>query len=64
MKLWIWSDVHLEMQNPVFPDRAPPADVIICAGDLCHALRWAMRSLRSARSRAKVRSSSAPASRL
>lgn len=37
MKLWIWSDLHLEMQNPVYVDRAPEADVIVCAGDLCHA---------------------------
>lgn len=37
MKLWIWSDLHLEMQYPVFVDRAPVADVIVCAGDLCHA---------------------------
>lgn len=37
MKLWIWSDLHLEMQNPTFVDRAPDADVIVCAGDLCLA---------------------------
>ncbi|TPK85444.1 metallophosphoesterase [Mesorhizobium sp. B2-4-17] len=37
MKLWIWSDLHLEMQNPTFVDRAPEADVIVCAGDLCVA---------------------------
>ncbi len=37
MKLWIWSDLHLEQQNPTFLDRAPEADLIICAGDLCHA---------------------------
>ncbi|MER8911424.1 metallophosphoesterase family protein [Mesorhizobium sp. M0854] len=37
MKLWIWSDLHLEMQNPVYVDRAPEADVIVCAGDLCLA---------------------------
>lgn len=37
MKLWIWSDLHLETQNPTFVDRAPEADVIVCAGDLCVA---------------------------
>lgn len=37
MKLWIWSDLHLEMQNPTFVDTPPEADVIVCAGDLCHA---------------------------
>lgn len=37
MKLWIWSDLHLELQNLVFPDKAPEADAIVCAGDLCHA---------------------------
>ncbi|RVA57609.1 hypothetical protein EN933_03700 [Mesorhizobium sp. M7A.F.Ca.US.001.01.1.1] len=37
MKLWIWSDLHLEMQNPVYVDKAPEADVIVCAGDLCLA---------------------------
>lgn len=37
MKLWIWSDLHLEMQNIAFPERAPEADAIVCAGDLCLA---------------------------
>jgi predicted phosphodiesterase len=37
MKLWIWSDLHLELQAPVVPDSAPEADVIVCAGDLCLA---------------------------
>lgn len=37
MRLWIWSDLHLEMQNPDFVDGAPEADVIVCAGDLCLA---------------------------
>lgn len=37
MKLWIWSDLHLELQNLTFPDSAPAADVIVCAGDLCLA---------------------------
>ncbi|MDX8504719.1 metallophosphoesterase [Mesorhizobium captivum] len=37
MKLWIWSDIHLELQNIDFPERAPEADAIVCAGDLCLA---------------------------
>jgi hypothetical protein len=37
MKLWIWSDLHLELQEPAFPETAPPADMIVCAGDLCRA---------------------------
>lgn len=37
MKLWIWSDIHLELQNVAFPERAPAADAIVCAGDLCLA---------------------------
>jgi 3',5'-cyclic AMP phosphodiesterase CpdA len=37
MKLWIWSDLHLEMQDIAFPERAPEADAIVCAGDLCLA---------------------------
>src|SRR5919106_314252 len=38
MKLWIWSDLHLEMQDIPLPERAPDGvDVIVCAGDLCYA---------------------------
>jgi 3',5'-cyclic AMP phosphodiesterase CpdA len=37
MKLWIWSDLHLELQTPAFADSPPEADVIVCAGDLCRA---------------------------
>jgi predicted phosphodiesterase len=37
MKLWIWSDLHLELQAPAVPDSAPEADAIVCAGDLCLA---------------------------
>lgn len=38
MKLWIWSDLHLEMQEVPLPERAPEgADVIVCAGDFCYA---------------------------
>lgn len=37
MRLWIWSDLHLELQNIAFSERAPEADAIVCAGDLCHA---------------------------
>lgn len=53
MKLWIWSDLHLETQDVELPGRAPPGvDVIVCAGDLCHAddlrhiARWIVESLR------------------
>lgn len=45
MRLWIWSDLHLEMQDISLPSRAPyGVDVIVCAGDLCYAPdvgRWA-----------------------
>lgn len=36
MKLWIWSDVHSELQDVPYPTReqAPDCDVIIIAGDL------------------------------
>ncbi|MDH7790190.1 metallophosphoesterase [Ochrobactrum sp. AN78] len=36
MKLWIWSDVHHELQEVDYPARgnAPECDVIIIAGDL------------------------------
>lgn len=34
MKLWIWSDLYPEMQNPTSVDRTPEADIITCAGDL------------------------------
>jgi predicted phosphodiesterase len=37
MRLWIWSDLHLELQRPIFVDAAPEADAILCAGDLCQA---------------------------
>lgn len=38
MKLWIWSDIHLEIQEVSLPRFAPDdVDAIICAGDLCHA---------------------------
>lgn len=38
MKLWVWSDLHLEMQDVEFPTSAPEsADIIVCAGDLCQA---------------------------
>lgn len=38
MKLWIWSDLHLEMQDIPLPERAPDGvDAILCAGDLCNA---------------------------
>ena len=37
MKLWIWSDLHLELQTPIFPEAAPHADMRVCAGDLCRA---------------------------
>ncbi|ABS13427.1 metallophosphoesterase [Brucella anthropi] len=36
MKLWIWSDVHNELQDVAYPTReeAPDCDVIMIAGDL------------------------------
>ncbi|KAB2727401.1 metallophosphoesterase [Brucella anthropi] len=36
MKLWIWSDVHNELQDVAYPTReeAPDYDVIMIAGDL------------------------------
>lgn len=38
MKLWIWSDLHLECQGKDLPAEAPAGpDIIVCAGDLCHA---------------------------
>lgn len=38
MRLWVWSDLHLEAQERKFPDTAPAgASAIVCAGDLCHA---------------------------
>lgn len=46
MKLWIWSDLHLELQNPILVDSAPEADAIVCAGDLCHADELADRARR------------------
>ncbi|MBB4096118.1 metallophosphoesterase [Ochrobactrum pecoris] len=39
MKLWIWSDVHNELQDVAYPTReeAPNCDVIMIAGDLTAA---------------------------
>ncbi|QKC83499.1 metallophosphoesterase [Mesorhizobium sp. NZP2077] len=38
MKLWIWSDLHLEMQEIALPSAAPDGvDAIVCAGDLSYA---------------------------
>lgn len=38
MKLWVWSDLHLQMQDLPLPLQAPDGvDAIVCAGDLCHA---------------------------
>ena len=38
MRLWIWSDLHLEMQDVPLPPQAPDGvDAIVCAGDLCRA---------------------------
>lgn len=36
MKLWIWSDVHNELQDVAYPtsEEAPDCDVIMIAGDL------------------------------
>jgi predicted phosphodiesterase len=38
MKLWIWSDLHLERQAVALPPSAPgKVDAIVCAGDLSYA---------------------------
>lgn len=38
MKLWIWSDLHLESQRLILPVSAPEGTgAIVCAGDLCRA---------------------------
>jgi len=38
MRLWIWSDLHLEMQGIALPALAPDGvDAIVCAGDLAYA---------------------------
>lgn len=38
MRLWVWSDLHLEAQKAMMPSAAPAgADAIVCAGDLCAA---------------------------
>lgn len=36
MKLWVWSDVHQELQDVSYPSRelAPDCDTIMIAGDL------------------------------
>lgn len=44
MKLWIWSDLHLELQTVYMPlghQKPDGVDAIVCAGDLCHADRVA-----------------------
>lgn len=50
MKLWIWSDLHLECQRRDLPAAAPVgAEAIVCAGDLCHApllAQWAREIVR------------------
>jgi hypothetical protein len=38
MRLWTWSDLHLEMQEIALPSAAPDGvDAIVCAGDLSYA---------------------------
>lgn len=37
MKLWIWSDVHLEISNSQIDFARPDADIIVIAGDLTYA---------------------------
>ena len=39
MKLWIWSDVHLEISNSKINFARPDADIIVIAGDLTYADR-------------------------
>ena len=37
MKLWLFSDLHLEVANLQAPLAIPDADVCVVAGDLCRA---------------------------
>lgn len=38
MKIWIWSDTHLEIGTVTkFPEKRPDADIIVMAGDWTHA---------------------------
>lgn len=39
MKLWVWSDAHLEISNSKIVFARPDADIIVIAGDLTYADR-------------------------
>lgn len=48
LKLWIWSDLHLELDPWWFPKRLPRADVAVVAGDVHRApdsIAWLVRQL-------------------
>lgn len=48
LKLWIWSDLHQEIDRWEFPARLPRADVAVVAGDLHRlpdAVDWLVRRL-------------------
>lgn len=48
LKLWIWSDLHLELDTWWFPKRLPRADVAVVAGDVHRApdsIAWLVRQL-------------------
>jgi predicted phosphodiesterase len=48
LKLWIWSDLHLELDSWWFPKRLPRADVAVVAGDIHRApdsIAWLVRQL-------------------
>ncbi|MBK3745583.1 metallophosphoesterase [Paraburkholderia aspalathi] len=38
LRLWTWSDLHLDQQSVEWPEKLPSAvDIIVITGDLCHA---------------------------
>jgi hypothetical protein len=48
LKLWIWSDLHLEIDPWWFPEDPPEADVAVIAGDVHRAtetIGWLVRQL-------------------
>lgn len=48
LKLWIWSDLHLEIDPWWFPEDLPGADVAVVAGDVHRAIDtigWLVRQL-------------------
>lgn len=49
MKIWVLSDLHLEVANLAEPLEPPDADVCVMAGDLCRGIdngvRWLARNI-------------------